>query len=194
MDRDIVYALSGELLPGEIILWAGKPNISVHLNRTDVLLIPFSMLWFGFAIFWTIGASKAGGAFGLFGIPFVLVGLYLFLGRFFIKAHRKRRTGYAISNRRVIMITVDATGNRKSTTSVEINNIQNESLLAGRQMTGSILFGTMPAYSNYYLNTGMEGLVSSQSSSIFAFYDIDDAEQVYAIYKRVKYGNEPSSS
>ena len=193
MDRVIMQAISGEIMSNETILWTGRPNLSIHLNKSDIFLIPFSIFWFGFAIFWIMGASHAAGAFGLFGIPFVLVGFYITFGRFVLKARKKSRTGYAITNIRVLAVTLNANGDRKSLASADIKKIQNDSLLPGKQKTGSILFGAIPFYSSIYLNSGMDMFINSQLNSIMAFFDIDDAEQVYDIYKRAQYSNEQSS-
>jgi len=51
---------SSELLPGETVQWTGRPNAAVIFHKEDWGLIPFSLLWGGFAIFWFIGASGMG--------------------------------------------------------------------------------------------------------------------------------------
>jgi hypothetical protein len=103
-------------LPGEKIEWTGQPNPKVIFHRDDWSMIPFSLLWGGFAIFWLLGASgiwdiwtnhpnRTFEYFGLiWGTPFVLVGQYLIWGRF-IHAHwKKRRTFYALTNRRALIV------------------------------------------------------------------------------------------
>lgn len=70
-----------ELSSEERLVWSGQPRGGIRLRALDVFLIPFSLLWRGFAIFWEITAitmiSKAPGPvaviFRLFGIPFVLL-------------------------------------------------------------------------------------------------------------------------
>lgn len=96
--------LRAMLQPGEQLLWYGAPSQGFRLQKQDWFMIPFSILWCGFAIFWTLGASAAGGAFGLFGIPFVAVGLYITLGRFFHDAYRRKRTYYGVTDQRVILL------------------------------------------------------------------------------------------
>lgn len=78
----MTQSLQSELRPhlenGENILWTGKPKSGVVYRQADIFLIPCSILWCGFAIFWVIIASQAG-IFALFGIPFVIIGLIFVL-------------------------------------------------------------------------------------------------------------------
>jgi hypothetical protein len=43
--------LQPELQPGEVIEWRGRPSPRAVFSANDILLIPLSMLWGGFAIF-----------------------------------------------------------------------------------------------------------------------------------------------
>ena len=100
INQESVVAIQPELISGESIVWAGQPNTHVIFHRADVYMIPFSLLWGGFAIFWEAGVSgfwgfgqHSGGPwlFGmLWGVPFVLVGQYFIWGRFIYAAWKKK--------------------------------------------------------------------------------------------------------
>lgn len=89
------------LAPGETILWRGKPEKGHLLSAGDAVMIPFSIFWCGFAVFWFVSAMQVG-AFALFGIPFVCVGIYITVGRFFHMAHRRKNTAYVITTAKII--------------------------------------------------------------------------------------------
>lgn len=88
--------------PGEMILWKGKPGKGHLLTSQDAFMIPFSIFWCGFAFFWFFSALRSGGFFAAFGIPFVIVGLYITVGRFIHAAIRRKRTAYVITNKKII--------------------------------------------------------------------------------------------
>lgn len=85
MTVDASQVIARELEAGESLLWSGQPRKGIVFRSSDIFLIPFSVMWGGFAIFWETSvlsiAHKSDQAASLFmslwGIPFVLVGLYL---------------------------------------------------------------------------------------------------------------------
>lgn len=94
--------------PDERMLWEGAPMAGFfRLAPRDALLIPFSLFWGGFALFWNISAWQAGSPlfFRLFGLPFLVVGFYVTIGRFFHAAARRKKTVYALSTRRAFIAT-----------------------------------------------------------------------------------------
>lgn len=93
------------LQPGERLLWQGCPDPGVVFARQDLFLIPFSVLWCAFAALWEASAVAARTWVGaLFGAPLVAFGLYLVAGRFLYKWRDRRRTRYAVTDQRVLVL------------------------------------------------------------------------------------------
>lgn len=157
---------------------------SQAITRADVFLVPFSLFWGGFAIFWLVGATVAVGAFGLFGVPIVLFGLYLIFGRFIYKANRRRRTGYAVTDRRVLQIVRGRNG--ESVDAFYLRSLPSISTSVGADGKGSIQIGQMPWFGAMYANTGMEFLARGASAGGVASYDIDDPRGVAELIERLR--------
>ena len=83
--------LEQALLPGEHLLWSGRPDPKVIFGPVDALLIPFGLVFTGFAAAWMLIAISIGHnpEFALFGVPILLFGFYYLFGRFFVKVARK---------------------------------------------------------------------------------------------------------
>jgi len=105
ISRGAVSPIDSRLMPGERVLWRGLPDRRAYTFRGPWYLIPFSIIWAGFAFVWE-GAALTSGApplFAVWGIPFCAVGLYFVAGRFWVAAREADRTTYAITDRRVMI-------------------------------------------------------------------------------------------
>ena len=151
---EITNALRSRMGPREDLLWSGTPKTGVFLQAQDAVLIPFSLFWCGFAVFWEVMALRGTSAgpepfgpvaiFPLFGLPFIVIGLYLVAGRFFFDAYRRARTIYGVSNERVIILRNLWSENM---TSVPLDQLPQTTLTEYRDGTGSIQFGeALPAF------------------------------------------------
>lgn len=98
-------AARAQLLSGERIVWEGKPYPGLVLRPIELFLIPFSLLWAGFAIFWNVSVWTSGAdlSFQLFGLPFLIVGLYATFGRFLIDIYLRQGTTYFVTNKRILI-------------------------------------------------------------------------------------------
>lgn len=136
----IPQEVSRELAGGERLVWTGQPVRGVRLRKSDAFLIPFSILWGGFAIFWEAMAFNSGAPFffRLWGVPFVLVGLYLMAGRFFYEAWLRARTYYAVTSERVLIV---KGGLGRTVTSLRLKTIADLSLQEAGSGVGTISFG-----------------------------------------------------
>ena len=123
---------------GELILWTGKPGRGHLLSVRDIFMIPFSILWCGFAVFWEYSAIKEGAPFffPIFGGFFVLVGLYITVGRFLVQVLQRRRTEYVITTRSILR----RRGGRVDV--LPTNRLPEMRVDARRDGSGSIFFGS----------------------------------------------------
>jgi uncharacterized membrane protein YgcG len=179
--------VESHLAADELVEWVGKPDPTRHFTTADVYLIPFSLVFFAVAVFWVIGATTAGGVFGLFGVPFLAIGLYNLFGRFIYKANRKRRTIYAVTTRRVLEIIRSRRG--ETVRATYLRSIPNISTSAATDGHGSVEFVPLsPPYSQL-ANSGMEFFAHGRLGSGVSFYDIEDPRGVADLVERLRAGD-----
>ena len=146
MERhEVEQQLTRELGSGERLLWSGRPRQGILFRPIDAAVIPFSLLWCGFAIFWEMSVIRSGAPFFfmLFGVPFVLVGLYFVFGRFIADAAERKRTVYGLTNERVIIISGSS---RRSVKSLNLRSLSDVSLTERSDGTGTITLGPGSAF------------------------------------------------
>jgi len=189
MSDPFASSIEQELEPGERLLWKGRPRGGLRLRGSDLYLIPFTLVWGGFAIFWEamalFGISKTsapGVLFPIFGIPFVLFGLYFIFGRFFVDAKLRESAEYAVTNRRAIIASGIFSRNVRS---INLQTTPEITLIERPDRSGTITFGSPSAA---YGRWGQRDLLFPGTSSQPAFDMIDDARTVYGIIEKAKQG------
>ena len=176
-----------ELEPGERILWEGQSDPSERFSPTDYYLIPFSLLWLVVVVLAasTQPTSQQPSVFFLALPVFLSVGIYFAFGRFWMKGRRKRRTFYAVTNQRALI--VERRGNRTRLQSVFLATLQGINLREGRKGLGTITFGNVSIHANLLGNTGLENLYPYRMYPLpLAFYDVPDARKVYDLVVRAR--------
>jgi len=140
IDRHKEDELEEYLDSGERIIWYGIPKQGLMLQPQDVFLVPFSLLWGGFAFTWEfiVVTSSINLFFAIWGIPFVLVGIYLIIGRFFVDAYKRKKTIYGITDKRIL---IQSGVYNKSFRSAEIKMLSDVLLRERKDGSGSIMFG-----------------------------------------------------
>jgi len=103
MDFDASNELKEYLDINETLIWSGQPQKGIVFRTSDIILIPVSIVWCGFSIFWVTMAARHSFFFVLYGIPFVLAGLVFVFGRFFIDAKLRAGTYYGFTADRIII-------------------------------------------------------------------------------------------
>ncbi len=111
----------------------------------------------------------------LWGIPFILIGLYMLVGRFFYDAWRRMRTYYGLTSERAII----AYG--RSYKSIDLAACQEIRVEKFRDGRGSIAFGAEPAF---YSNRGLSGW--SGQPMVPTLEGIEDADRVIAMIRRLQ--------
>ena len=134
-----------ELNSGEKLLWSGRPRQGFRLRPSDAFVIPFSLLWCGFAIFWEASVFKGNAPFffRLWGVPFVLIGLYIVFGRFFADARTRARTYYGVTSERIIIVSGMFSRQIKS---LSLRTLTDVSLTERGDGSGTITFGPQFPY------------------------------------------------
>ena len=165
-----------ELAAGERVLWTGQPKQGVFLRGADFLLIPFSLLWAGFAFFWEFQVfnTNAPIMFKLWGIPFMCVGVYIVFGRFLVEAKQRLKTHYAVTDKRIVIVSGLFTQNINS---LNLRTLSDLSLSESGNGTGSIFFGGGSAMSFMY--RGFSGWPGMSSRIGPHFQQITGARAVY---------------
>jgi hypothetical protein len=181
--------VAGHLLPGERIHWVGKPDPGKLFGPADKFLVPFSLVWAGFAFLWMGGVVTAivrgeEGLwfFALFGVPFVLVGLYMVFGRFVYKRWRRKRTTYAVTDTRVLSIV--AGRGTQIVSQAFLSSLPAVSSTISSDGSGTIVFGT-ESTGLASARAGLD-LFPGASGDAIAFFDIPDARHVADLVSRLR--------
>jgi hypothetical protein len=168
-------AIKQRLEAGERLLWWDQPKQGLMLRKSDLYLIPFSLFWAGFAIIWETLAvtGNAPWFFKLWGIPFVLIGIYFVGGRFFYDSSRRRRLYYGLTDSRVLIATPN------SCRTLTLDSLGEIMLEEERNGEGTIAFGREPPV---WANAGWW----SGIPTVPTLERIREARQVFAAIRRAQ--------
>ena len=169
--------ITGRLLEGETLVWSGRPGQGLRVTSRDALLIPFSLMWGGFAIFWEVSVAQISAPvfFELFGAAFVLVGLYFIAGRFVVDAWLRGKTRYAVTNRRILIARSEPFS---SFISLNLNRLPDVELQEDATGRGTLRFGpATPLWG--YRGWGGFALWTPALDPTPQFIAIDNAQSVF---------------
>lgn len=170
--------VSKHLTRGERLLWAGRPKQGLILRPSDAFWIPFSLMWTGFAVFWEYQAITSGAPtlWRLWGVPFILAGLYLVGGRFLVDIAMRSRAYYGVASHHVVIVS----GLRsQKVTRLSTRDIP-MTLAEGRAGTGSIVFSSGSLLSGPTAALAWPGLAGRADHR---FEHIGHAREVYELIR-----------
>jgi hypothetical protein len=177
------------LRQGERLLWVGQPDPKVRFTGADAFIVPFSILWGGFAVVWEIMAitRTQSPLFVIWGIPFVLVGLYFIFGRFIVKKRRKVATAYGLTDRRAIVCTGD-----RSVADAPVTGMPTKVDRSKDGQHVSVTFGYQGAMGLFgmYQNTGLDFFSLGLGQNV-AFFDVPDADGLLMALDQVQAQSKP---
>jgi hypothetical protein len=184
INQDARSVIQPGLFAGESICWAGQPNTNVIFHKDDAFLIPVSLLWGGFMMFWE---AVVAGLFRshdtwvlgmLFGIPFVIYAQCLIWARFLYAAWKKKRTFYAVTTRRVIVV---QDGWQRQSAVANIDTLPNLMRENGPNGTGTVRFAKWQTEHPGCQPLGWTRFDVMAIGSVPTFVDIDDVDSVYQL-------------
>ena len=171
------------LMAGERISWLGRPGGGIRLSPQDGMLIPFSLVWCGFTIFWeaTVLRQHTPGIFPLFGAMFVAIGLYFVAGRFLADAWVRSRTAYFLTDRRALIV-----GELFSTSvrSVSLTSAPEMHLIQKADGSGSIRFGAIAQTRSAIGGTRSMAAMTPTLDGTPQFLYINDVRRVFDLIQK----------
>lgn len=183
INYEIETELRANLSSDEKLIWTGKPKTGIVFRNSDFFMIPFSFFWAGSVAVWEAGAISSGAPlfFKLWGIPFIVVGIYFTLGRFFVDAKKRAHTIYGITSDRII---IKSGIFRREVKSLNIKTLSDISMTQKKDNSGTInLTATDLRYS---MMQGIEWPGAKQPPRLEL---IDDVKSVYDIIIKLQNKN-----
>jgi hypothetical protein len=168
-------AFDGRLLKGEKIVWWGQPAQGLLFTSKDWFMVPFSLMFAGFAVFWessVLSATNSPTFMRLWGVPFLLVGLYLVVGRFLVDAWVRRGITYAVTDKRILIL---RSGPSTKFTAMTFDQLPSVNLTEHRAGRGTIRFGQEQSpWSNHGYSSASPAFDPTPQ-----FIAIEDARRVF---------------
>lgn len=98
--------IANKYLKDEQILWQGEPKNVPLFHKSDILILPFTILFGGFLIAYAVISAimmfaGQGIWFSLVGITFLLMGIYIVFLRLWYRKKRIKRQRYFVTSKRV---------------------------------------------------------------------------------------------
>lgn len=182
MNHQASMEIQKHIEPRERVLWSGQPRQGIMFRGADIFLIPFSLFWGGFAIFWEYSVLTQGAPpfFALFGIPFVVIGIYLIAGRFYVEARQREKTYYAVTSERVLIISGLI---QQKVKSLSLRTLSDVSVTESKNGSGSISFGHSFPFASLFGGMSWPGMEQFSGPRLDT---ISNPKQVYQLIREAQ--------
>lgn len=197
LSKDMADIIERNIQLTEKVLWKGQSEKSLVFTKSDLVLIPVSILWGGITILIELSSiidilgwsgkgqnvRNSGVTTALSLLPFLAFGLYMMFGRYIYKKRKKQNLIYVVTNKRVMII------NKLSKVVIEfinIKNIVNVNVSIRKNGIGTVSFGVLSFAKAFYGNTGMDFTAVAGASITPIFYDVKDARLVYDLVEQLR--------
>ncbi len=148
--------------------------------------MPFTLFWAGFTVLWNVMVWRGHAPvfFRIWGIPFLLAGVYAVIGRFFLNRKRKQRLEYALMAARAVIL--DSRGIVREVPLIYVPIEQNRSR-DGRHLT--VTFGVAAASGFGFgrgrmpTNSGLDLLTANSAAPTFV--DVEDVAGLTAALAQI---------
>ena len=181
--NDTMTPFLDTLMPREHILWSGRPKPGLAIMPSqgiEYFLYAFWLIAIIIMLVWSIiTVENINPVVLAFALTFVPGAVYLMIWRLSWQADGRKRTIYALTTKRALIIFYSKTGDRKLRMA-DIKTVRKIHLHLGKDNVGTITFGPFIKVSTQY--------------SVYppAFVKIDNADQVYEMICKIRQGNEVS--
>lgn len=179
--------LRSHLLDDEQVLWTGAPASGLLFTREDWIKIPFSFVFAGISVVVFLSALAPPGPkegppdLFFLGVAtlFLSIGLFLVGGRFVLDAWLRRRTHYAVTNRRVLIARSAPFG---AFIAMDVEQLPEVRLLERADGRGTIRFGH--AVSPWARRGGASVTWTPSLDPTPQFLSIEQAKSVFILIQR----------
>ena len=172
-----------EMLKDEKILWSGRPKQGFFLTGGDILVSLFGLIFLGVGSLMEYSAIQSFDIFlMIFSLPFLLFGLYMVLGSIIYKNYQKKRTYYAVTNQRVLVL-INSFSKKVESKLISQIPVLNKTV----KKNGS---GTIQFDNTGYMGTGR----NSYRIEALSFDNIMDVDTVYRMISDLRSPHEVSYS
>ncbi|NLL91432.1 MAG: hypothetical protein GX222_03320 [Ruminococcaceae bacterium] len=179
-------AIKNAIYDGENILWSGKPLLKGAFRKFDLRRIPMFVLWLAASVLMlTLPVIDPLQDIAM-KVLVILCFIYYSFGRIIMKNYRKKKSFYAITDRRVLWIIEKRDSNKNFVSQIPLTDVKEPQLTLFNDGSGTIVFGKMPK--SYYtgMNSGLESYRSGNSRVMPAFFDIENPNEVFSIFEKAQ--------